>query len=157
MMKTTIIISTVFFLACTMISAAPVHDDFYVNAANPTPQWPYDTWEKAAADIQTAVDAASNYDHVIVTNGVYSIGESITPGHALSNRIVITKKITVRSVNGPENTIILGAEAPGGGKGNGAVRCVFMSAGKLYGFTISNGFTFTSSASIKWSRPARVA
>ncbi len=137
----TIIILTVFFLACMMIYAAPVHDDFYVNAANLTPAPPYDTWEKAAKDIQTAVDAASNYDHVIVTNGVYSIGETITPGYELSNRVVITKNITVRSVNGPENTIILGAEAPGGGNDSGAVRCVFMTAGKLYGFTISNGFT----------------
>jgi hypothetical protein len=141
-------ISILIFIACTIISAAPVHDNFYVNAANLTPVAPYDTWEKAATDIQTAIDAASKNDHVIVTNGVYSIGEKITPGYSLSNRVVITKNITVRSVNGPENTIILGAETPGGGKGKGAVRCVFMGAGKLYGFTISNGFTFASSASI---------
>ncbi len=147
MMGKTATISMLIFFVCTIISAAPVYDYLYVNAANPTPAPPYDTWEKAATDIQTAVNAASNYDHVIVTNGVYSIGERITPGHALSNRVVITKRITVRSVNGPENTIILGAEDPGGGKGNGAVRCVFMTAGKLYGFTISNGFTFGSSAS----------
>ena len=142
-MKKTITISFLSFLVCTMVFAAPAYDIFYVDAANLSPVPPFDTWAKAAPTIQAAVDAASAKDHIIVTNGVYNVGRRITPGYMLSNRVLITKDITVRSVNGPEGTIILGAEAPGGGTGTGAVRCVYMTAGKLYGFTISNGFTLS--------------
>jgi len=143
-MKTTVIISILIFLACTVTSTALPYDILYVNAANLTPVPPFDTWEKAAPTIQTAIDAASAKDHIIVTNGVYDMGRRITPGAALSNRVLITKNITVRSVNGPEGTIILGKESSGGGNGDGAVRCVYMTTGKIYGFTISNGFTLTT-------------
>jgi len=95
-------------------------------------------------DIQSAVDASSAGDLVLVSNGVYNTGERVTPGYVLSNRVVILENITVRSVNGPVGAIILGGEAPGGGTGTGAVRCVFMTAGTLSGFTISNGHTSTS-------------
>ena len=71
-----IILLTAFCLLLAVNSFAAF---LYVNAANPTPAFPYDTWEKAATDIQTAVDAATPGDHVIVTNGVYSVGETITP------------------------------------------------------------------------------
>jgi len=143
-MKTTVIISILIFLACTITSTALPYNILYVNAANLSPVPPFDTWEKAAPTIQTAIDASSAKDHIIVTNGVYDVGRRITPGYALSNRVLITKNITVRSVNGPKGTIILGKEATGGGNGTGAVRCVFMTTGKIYGFTISNGFTLTS-------------
>ena len=143
-MKTTVIISILIFLACTVTSTALPYDILYVNAANLTPVPPFDTWEKAAPTIQTAIDAASAKDHIIVTNGVYDMGRRITPGYALSNRVLITNNITVRSVNGPEGTIILGKESSGGGNGDGAVRCVYMTTGKIYGFTISNGFTLTT-------------
>ncbi len=99
-------------------------------------------------DIQSAVDASSAGDLVLVSNGVYSVGERVTPGHDLTNRVVITKNITVRSVNGPKNTIILGKEAPGGSFGPGAVRCVYMESGTISGFTISNGNTLTSGSDI---------
>ena len=95
-------------------------------------------------DIQSAVDAASAGDLVLVSNGVYNTGERVTPGYVLSNRVVILENITVHSVSGPANAIILGGEASGGGNGTGAVRCVFMTAGTLSGFTISNGHTLTS-------------
>jgi len=105
---------------------------------------PYISWENAATTIQAAVDVALPGEVVLVANGVYDAGGKITPGYELSNRVVITKDITLRSVNGPESAIILGNEAVGGRTGIGAVRCVFMNAGKLYGFTMSNGFTITT-------------
>ena len=95
--------------------------------------------------IQDAVDNTSSNGVVIVSNGVYNTGGGITPGYACSNRVVITKNITVVSANGPENTVIMGAPDPvTGGLGTNAVRGVYMSAGVLSGFTISNGHTMAA-------------
>ncbi len=140
-MKKTLTISLFIFIASTVTFAKTIYGSYYVNAASATPAHPYATWATAATNIQTAIDAASAGDHVIVTNGVYNSGERITPGFSLSNRVLITKNIVLRSVNGPKNTIIVGKEAPGGGFGSGAIRCIYMTAGAVYGFTISNGFT----------------
>ena len=101
---------------------------------------PFTSWANAATNIQAAVDVAVPNDIVLVTNGIYDTGERVTPGYSCSNRVVITNDIIVKSVNGPENTIILGK----GPLGSNAVRCVYMSAGILEGFTVSNGFTMTS-------------
>ena len=116
---------------------------YYVNKANTTPAYPYNGWSTAATNIQDAVDVASQIKNslVLVTNGIYDTGETVTPGYFSSNRVVITKSIIVKSVNGPENTIILGK----GPIGNAAVRGVYMEAGFLDGFTISNGHTMISS------------
>ncbi|MCP4711480.1 MAG: SUMF1/EgtB/PvdO family nonheme iron enzyme, partial [Planctomycetes bacterium] len=103
--------------------------------------YPFTNWIDAATNIQDAVEAQNIYrGTVLVTNGVYSLGERVTPGYALSNRVMITKNIIVRSVNDPQFTTILGNGTPG----NRAVRCVYMSAGELHGFTLSNGYTMTS-------------
>jgi hypothetical protein len=83
------------------------------------------------------VDATADGDTVLVTNGTYNTGGAVTPGWALSNRVVITKAITVQSVNGSSNTLIVGA----GPQGPGGIRCVYMSAGVLAGFTLTNGHT----------------
>jgi hypothetical protein len=48
----------------------------------------------------------------------------------------------LRSVNGPQFTIIRGAQAPDGGNGDGAIRCVYLANGaSLSGFTLTNGAT----------------
>lgn len=57
---------------------------------------PYDTWEKAATNILDAV--ALNPYTVLVTNGVYKM----TAG----NELIISTDLELRSVNGPEVTII---------------------------------------------------
>ncbi len=115
---------------------------YYVSKSNTTPVYPYKSWSTAALNIQDAIDVAEHikFSFVFVTNGIYDIGEKVTPGYSCSNRVVITKHITVKSVNGPENTIILGK----GPLGSNAVRCAYMSTGVLDGFTVSNGFTMTS-------------
>ncbi len=60
---------------------------------------PYDTWGKAATTILPAIYAAAVGDLVLVSNGVYSV---TTNGYIA----VIDKAITMRSLNGPEVTII---------------------------------------------------
>ncbi len=105
---------------------------------------PFNSWENAATNIQAAVDAASAGDMVLVNDGIYNSGGGITPGYSCSNRVLITKNIIIKSVNGPKKTVILGA----GPIGSNAVRCVFMTAGTLSGFTISNGYTQISGNSI---------
>ena len=48
-------------------------------------------------------------------------------------------------MNGPEVTVIQGAAAPGGGNGDGAIRCAYVGAnGLLSGFRLTNGHTRTS-------------
>ena len=102
---------------------------------------PGTNWPTAFRDIQSAVNAATNTeDRVLVTNGVYATGTKATPGASLLCRIVVTNAITVQSVNGPTNTLIVGQ----GPLGTGAVRCAYLTNNAvLSGFTLSNGFTRT--------------
>ena len=67
-----------------------------LNSANPTP--PYSSWATAATNIQNAVDAAVAGDEIVVTNGIY------VP-------IAVGKPLMLRSVNGPQFTIIDGRHA----------------------------------------------
>jgi len=104
----------------------------------------YTNWVGAATNIQLAVDASIANDTVLVSNGVYDTGGKVTPSYFSSNRVYVGANITLRSVNGPELTIIKGQEAPIGGCGTGAARCVYLGAGTLMGFTLTNGYTTTN-------------
>ena len=119
-------------------------DIHYVNITNPFPIEPFTNWVTASTCIQDAVEIAAPSDIVLVTNGVYSCGGSITPGYVCSNRVVVTQDIKLVSVNGPDATVILGAPAQTGSIGHKATRGVYMSAGIISGFTISNGYTYSN-------------
>jgi len=111
----------------------------YVALNNPTPQSPYTNWMQAATNIQDAIDVAINGATVLVSNGVYQSGGRVLPGTVLTNRVVIDKPITVRSVNGSDVTSISG----GGDWGvSSAIRCVYMTnSANLEGFALTNGRT----------------
>src|SRR5206468_456016 len=97
---------------------------------------PYATWDTAAHVIQDAVDAAQDGDTVLVTNGTYAVGRGT------SVRVAVTKSLVLRSVKGPEVTIIQGCQATGTTNGVGAISCVYLTdRAVLSGFTLTNGAT----------------
>lgn len=104
-----------------------------VNSTNAVP--PFTNWAQAAVEIQAAVDAAEAGDVIWVTNGVYESGGIVVFG-LTSNRVAVTKPLTLQSVNGPLATIIRGQQLPWGEE----VRCAYLTNGVvLAGFTLTNG------------------
>ena len=86
-------------------------------------------WGAAKLTIQAAVDAAASGSTVWVSNGVYATGERAVGG--ITNRIAVTNAISLRSVNGPECTII---------DGSINVRGVYLVTNTvLDGFTVTRG------------------
>lgn len=97
-------------------------------------------WASAKATIQAAITAATNNDLIVVTNGLYATGG--TPYNNLTNRVAITKPVTVRSVNGPLVTTIMGLQQAGSTNGPLAMRCAYVGGGAtLSGFTLTGGAT----------------
>lgn len=108
---------------------------------------PYTNWATAARDINDAIVASAHGAFVWVTNGVYNSGGRRCGSYALTNRVLLDKGVTVRSVNGPSNTFIVGRwHVPGDPAnkfGPAAVRCVGFNHTNavLIGFTLTNGAT----------------
>ena len=99
-------------------------DTHYVNVNNPSPAPPYTNWTSAATSIQAAVDAASAADTVLVTNGSYYPVRQIS----------VTNGVTVKSVNGAEETIVNGSHPH---------RCFYLNdngTNVIDGFKIINGY-----------------
>lgn len=110
---------------------------------NSTFDGPGTAWSNAFHDVQSAVDAATPGDEVLVRPGIYATGGRTAPGMVLTNRVVIDKAIVVSSTDGPHDTIIEGC---GGEGGDDAIRGVYMANGAILdGFTIRLGRTLLTS------------
>ncbi|MCP4710729.1 MAG: hypothetical protein GY869_19055, partial [Planctomycetes bacterium] len=79
---------------------------YHYAATNGPHIYPYNSWERAATNVQDAINAAVVGDAVFVSNGVYRFGGNTAGGH--NNRVMIDKAIDVSSINGPSATVILG-------------------------------------------------
>jgi hypothetical protein len=78
------------------------------------------------------VDAAYAGGTVVVSDGVYGVGGRVVYG-SMTNRVAVTKPLTVQAVNAPTVTVIKGARG---------VRCVYLTNNAaLTGFTLSDGAT----------------
>src|SRR5512139_88437 len=100
-------------LAVSSLSAAT----HYVSLESTNPTVPYTNWTTAATNIQQAVGVAAADDEVVVTNGVY-------PGGLR----VMDTPVALRSVNGPQFTVI---------NGGGTNGCASLTNGaSLTGFTL---------------------
>lgn len=127
--------------AMVHVVTQPVH---YVVTNGSSPSAAYSSWASAATNIQDAVDASTVAGAlVLVSNGVYQSGARAVYG--ISNRLAVTKPVTIRSVNGPAATRIVGYQVPTFVYGSSAVRCVYLTNGAvLSGFTLTNGTTQAS-------------
>jgi hypothetical protein len=110
----------------------------YVWQSSPGPAPPFLTWATAAATIQQAVDAAVAGDEIVVTNGTYATGSRVVystyTDTMMTNRVAVDKPLALRSVDGPQATVI---------DGGSAVGCVYLTNGAtLFGFTLTNGYAW---------------
>jgi hypothetical protein len=122
-------------LAVSSLSAAT----HYVSLESTNPTSPYTNWVTAATNIQQAVDATAAGEEIVVTNGIYVTGGRAVYG-TMTNRVAVDKPLTLRSVNGPQFTLIQGYQVPGTTNSDWVIRCVYLTNGAiLSGFTLTNG------------------
>jgi parallel beta-helix repeat protein len=141
-MRTPINRLVAFFTLSLLTCAASAATNF-VWQQSPNPGPPYSDWSTAAHTIQDAVDAASPGDTVLVTNGFYATGGKAVYGF-LTNRVAIDKPLTVRSLNGPQFTLIQGHRVTTTNSVEPAVRGVYLMSG-----AVLDGFTLTNSAALR--------
>jgi len=104
--------------------------------------------------IQKAVDVSPTGSVIWVGPGTYSSGQNSSTPAAGKSRLVITKNVTVRSLQGAQQTIILGQKnSESSAYGVDSVRCVFMTEGVLDGFTLKTGYTDTTQSNGNMDNP----
>lgn len=120
--------------------AVQVCADRFAAAFRPDDTGAGTNWSTAKKTIQAAIDAAQPGQVVAVLDGVYESGGRAVHG-SMANRVALDKPIVVRSVSGPEATVIRGQ---GGSDDDFAdpVRCAYVGTNAvLEGFTLTGGAT----------------
>ena len=97
-------------VSASLVIHVDTNNLYYVSAASQNPVAPYTSWATAATNIQDAVDVAVAGGNILVTNGTYASGERALASWG-TNRVVLDKPVTLRSVNGAPFTIIDGKQA----------------------------------------------
>ena len=129
------------------VKAVAAANELYVDKAKGSDSNDGSATNKAFRTLQAAVDAAStgleNYTLVHVAPGFYDEGGAVNSG---SNRVSITKSLSLVADEGPETTFIVGAPDPETGSyGPNAVRCAHVAsssrAASIRGFTLTGGYT----------------
>jgi hypothetical protein len=154
--------TVVFIISLFVASAAHAQVIRYVSITNTTPVSPFTNgWASAATNIQDALNVCSDLNNtVLVGDGIYSNGWKTWAGDNSSDwnksRIQITNhNVTLRSLNGPANTIIYGARnneavldyAATNLYGINSISCVRITSRTnvvIDGFTLKNGSTATN-------------
>ena len=111
---------------------------WYGRSGNGAVDAPYGT-------IQQAIDAANAGDTIYVKPGTYDKGVKTASGYGVTNRVVVSKKLYIKSLGTASDTFIKGAVDPATGRyGKGAVRALLvLSAAEG---SIIEGFTICDSA-----------
>lgn len=87
-------------LNCVKVGSTTI----YVNEANESPRWPYNTWETAATDLTEAFNsiilASGSVPTFVLTNGTYRVEQKA---------FILSFPVRFTSVEGPEKTIVQAA------------------------------------------------
>ena len=129
----------------TLYAVWKVSPTWYVDAATGDDLHSGLSWDCAKKTIQSAIDAASDGDEILVGDGVYTGDSNPTSWSAIRNTRNI--HLVIRSINGPSKTILDGqhqrrcfegaTKQPGQ---TGYIHETFRDLVTLEGFTFQNGF-----------------
>ena len=101
-----------------------------------TPASPYTSWETAANDLASAIDAAAALDTILVAPGTYSIGSTLdidSPSGHSRNFLKIESRNRETGEQDREHTILDGG-------GTTSIMIVKAQAVTIAGFTFANGY-----------------
>ncbi len=118
-------------LTAQFVRSSPITDATRFVSPTGSHSPPFDTWLTAATNIQSAVDAATAGETILVTNGTY----------VLASEVRLDKGVALRSVNGPGLTVLDGANH---------TRCLRLSHTNalVEGFTITRGWATNSGGGV---------
>ncbi len=117
--------------------------DTYFVATNGGHVLPFDSWGKAASNIQDAVNEAGGGDLILVSNGVYRVPTNAVVNQG-TNVVSITKAITLRGRTGNPADVII--------DGGGSNRCIYMDVSSGPGvavvesLSVTNGYSYNYGA-----------
>ncbi|MDD5678463.1 MAG: right-handed parallel beta-helix repeat-containing protein [Kiritimatiellae bacterium] len=148
---------------CVLLCFVPAWSaTYYVDCNRPDDLGDGLTLATAKQTIQAAVDLAAANDTVLVAKGVYDKGGKAEGPGWPTNRVCVTKPITIKAISdNPADTVISGAADPNSdptfpnadfaarakGLGQSAIRCyrctrLVEPKGALIGFTLKDGHTW---------------